>query len=215
MDFEELLKLILIGAPTILISSTVHEYAHAWVAYKLGDFTAKSMGRLTLNPISHIDPIGGLMIILSQFRFGWSKPVPVNENNFANPVTATALVAVAGPISNIILATIAAIIFRIFFASNAIELILQDSIIISFFIWFTSINLSLAFFNLLPIPPLDGSRIVRAIMPDSWRYNWERLEVYAPLFILLLILPFSPFGNLILGGLQSILSAVFNWMLGI
>jgi len=172
---------IIFAIPSILIASTIHEFAHAWVAYKLGDPTAKAEGRLTLNPFVHIDPIGALMLVLA--RFGWSKPVPISENNFTNPTLGTALTSLAGPISNLLLAITGAI---------GLAIMPYNQIVSLFFYSFIAINISLMIFNLLPIPPLDGHKIVRAILPKKLRYYWEDLEKYSLWIILLLFLPFSP-----------------------
>lgn len=179
MDF---LYWIVFAIPSILIASTVHEYAHALIAYKLGDATAKAEGRMTLNPLVHIDPIGALLIIIA--RFGWSKPVPINEYNFDNPVVGTALTAIAGPISNLIMASIAAFFYNLL---PAAPIWLQ-----LFITTFVIINISLMIFNLLPFPPLDGHKIVRALLPSNLRYYWESLQKYSLFIILLLFLPFSP-----------------------
>jgi Zn-dependent protease len=174
---------IILAVPSILIASTVHEYAHGWAAYKLGDPTAKAAGRLTLNPLKHIDPIGALCMIL--FRFGWSKPVPINEYNFERREVDTALTALAGPVSNILLALLTGLINLIFKPD-------PSSIFALILIVFASINISLAVFNLLPIPPLDGHKIVRALLPKKLRYYWEKLERFSIFIILIFILPISP-----------------------
>ena len=174
---------IILAVPTILIASTVHEYAHGWVAYKLGDPTAKAEGRLTLNPLKHIDPIGALCMVL--FRFGWSKPVPINEYNFERREVDTALTALAGPVSNILLALLTGLINFLFKPD-------PSSIFAVILIVFASINISLAVFNLIPIPPLDGHKIVRALLPRKLQYYWEKLEKYSIFIILIFILPFSP-----------------------
>ncbi|NTV78280.1 MAG: site-2 protease family protein [Clostridiales bacterium] len=174
---------IILAVPSILIASTVHEYAHGWAAYKLGDPTAKEAGRLTLNPLKHIDPIGALCMIL--FRFGWSKPVPINEYNFERREVDTALTALAGPVSNILLALLTGFINLIFQPD-------PSSIFSVILIVFASINISLAVFNLLPIPPLDGHKIVRALLPKKLRYYWEKLEKFSIFIILIFILPISP-----------------------
>ena len=206
MITTETLYWILFAIPSILIASTVHEYAHGLAAYKLGDPTAKAYGRLTLNPIKHIDPIGALSMIL--FRFGWSKPVPINEYNFKNRELGTAIVSLAGPLSNLLLATIFGSINLIFHPN-------LNSIFGVFLFTFTLINISLATFNLIPIPPLDGHKIIRAFLPGKLRYYWEKMENFSFLFILLLIIPFSPIGKFVLGGISSILAqllALFRFL---
>lgn len=196
-SLQEFLYWIMVAVPSILIASTVHEYAHAYSAYKLGDPTAKAEGRLTLNPLKHIDLLGALSMIL--FRFGWSKPVPINEYNFEKRETYTALTALAGPLSNFILAAITGLINYIFkFDPN--------SLIVFLLYIFATINISLAIFNLIPIPPLDGHKIVRAILPKSIRYYWEKLERYSLILILLLVLPFSPLQKIFFTFISKLLS---------
>ena len=185
---QEFLYWIIVAVPSILIASTVHEYAHAYSAFRLGDATAKAEGRLTLNPIKHIDPLGAISMIL--FRFGWSKPVPINEYNFDNREVSTAIVAFAGPLSNLVLAGITGIINFL--------LVKDSNSLIAFLLYtFATINIALAVFNLIPIPPLDGHKIVRAFLPKNLQYSWEKLEKYSVFLILLLILPFSPIRDLV------------------
>ncbi|MCD5404897.1 MAG: site-2 protease family protein [Desulfotomaculum sp.] len=162
--------------PAVVIALTFHEYAHAVVAYKLGDPTAKYSGRLTLNPIPHVDPIGMLMLFF--VGFGWAKPVPVNPYNFNKPKRDMVLVSLAGPLSNVILAIAFALLFGVFYAFGS--QVLVD--VVYKIIW---INVVLAVFNMLPIPPLDGSKILAGILPgDSAWLNY--LEQYG--FIILIIL---------------------------
>jgi Zn-dependent protease len=188
---------IIFAIPSILIASTIHEYAHGLIAYKLGDLTAKVNGRLTLNPLAHIDPIGALAMVF--FKFGWSKPVPINENNFEHREIGSALTALAGPVSNFLTAGLTALIYKI--------LQLQGSGPIEFLLYvFIVINLSLGIFNLIPIPPLDGHKIVRAILPKKLRYYWEKLENFSFIFILLLLLPFSPIGDITTSLISNTLS---------
>lgn len=193
---ENLIFWVVVAVPSILIASTVHEYAHAYTAYKLGDLTAKVNGRLTLNPIKHIDPIGAISMIL--FRFGWSKPVPVNEYNFERRELYMGLTAIAGPISNISLALLCAGINQIVNIppGSLIELLLYS---------FVTINISLAIFNLLPFPPLDGHKVMRAILPKSLRYYWEKLEKYSLIIILLILLPISPLSRFTIEFISSLL----------
>lgn len=185
---EQFIYWILVAVPSILIASTIHEYAHGYIAFKLGDPTAKAEGRLTLNPIAHIDPIGAISMIL--FRFGWSKPVPINEYNFTKREFHTALTALAGPVSNLIVAILIGLINHFFVKDTAVLIVFLLST-------FATINLALAIFNLLPIPPLDGHKIIRGILPRQLRYYWEQLEKYSIILILLLILPFSPLSKFV------------------
>lgn len=194
---------IIVAVPSIIIASSVHEYAHAWTAFKLGDPTAKAEGRLTLNPLKHIDPIGAISMIL--FRFGWSKPVPIQEYNFEKRELYTALTALAGPVSNILLAIITA----------AIHLLLGQStpLLVEYLLYsFATINVALAVFNLIPIPPLDGHKIVRAILPREIRYYWEQLEKYAIFLILLFLLPISPLSELTRSFIGNALQIILKWL---
>ena len=181
---------ILFAIPSILIASTIHEYSHGLMAFKLGDPTAKSEGRLTLNPLAHIDPLGALSMVI--FRFGWSKPVPINEYNFEKRELGTALVALAGPFSNLLMAILCGIINLIFSPD-------LNTIFGSFLLTFAIINLSLAFFNLIPVPPLDGHKIVRAILPKKLKYYWEDLEKFRMILLVILILPVTASGSIASG----------------
>lgn len=160
---------ILLSALAVLVVLTVHEYAHGLAASKLGDNTAQAFGRLTLNPIKHIDPLGALCMIL--FHVGWAKPVPINPRNFKNPKRDMALTALAGPLTNIIMAFVSALactaIYGIFknvaFENEFLFNLVENTLI--FFLIFHQINIGIALFNLIPIPPLDGSRILNAVLP--------------------------------------------------
>lgn len=199
-DFSmlQIVFLLVSYAALIFVSLPLHEFAHAFAAYKLGDETAKWNGRLTLNPLRHLDPFGTVMLVLC--GFGYAKPVPVNPYYFRNPKKGMALTSLAGPLSNLAMAIASVGLFRIFclffdvtFEDGGIYVDNASYEIVSyaymFFInIFASINISLAVFNLLPIPPLDGSRIFSAILPDKWVYTLERYEQYITigLFVLLL-----------------------------
>jgi Zn-dependent protease len=180
--------IILIQVASFLLAISVHESAHAYSAYRMGDPTAYYMGRVTLNPIPHIDLIGSILLpvigIFSGFIIGWAKPCPVNPYNFKNPRRDNMIVSFAGPFSNILLAAIAALIFAVL--SNIF--LLHDTFAYLFFSYFVFINLLLAFFNLIPIPPLDGSWILEGLMPSSWFYAYQRIKPYG--FLILLVLVF-------------------------
>ena len=194
MFSENFLTWIIFAVPSILIASTVHEYFHAWVAVKLGDPTPKANGRLTLNPLAHIDPIGALFMVL--FKFGWSKPVPINEWNFDKRRRDKALSALAGPVSNLLLAALTGVIYQFF----------KDHYLIEFFLYtFGVINLSLAIFNILPIPPLDGHKVINGLLPQRASYWWEDLEKYSWILLLLFLLPFSPLSGIVSGFINTVL----------
>jgi len=186
---ERLLYLV-IAAPFFILGIVLHEYAHGWVAWKLGDPTAKYSGRLTLDPRAHFDPIGALMFLISALMgigFGWAKPVPVNFYNLRNPRRDTILVSLAGAGANILIAFACLLIYHLF--KNSIPLLS---------IWFQIgfiLNLFLALFNLVPIPPLDGSKVLMALLPPRYAYSYAQLETFG--FIILLIFIVSPFFDIL------------------
>ena len=206
MTLQKAIMNILAILITIFVVMPIHEWAHGFVAYKFGDNTAKYSGRLTLNPLAHIDPLGAAAMIL--FRFGWAKPVPVDARNFKNPKVGMALTALAGPMSNIIAALIAAIGLNslIYFGRSTIP---YDALsyIISFMYSFVKINIGLAVFNLLPLPPLDGSKILAAFLPNKFLfkyYQYERYIIFAVFFLLftnILLNPLILLQNLVLSGI--------------
>jgi Zn-dependent protease len=165
-------------AVALLVAITIHEAAHAWVANRLGDPTAREMGRVSLNPLDHLDPVGTILLLLA--GFGWGKPVQINPHRLKNPIRDEILVALAGPVSNFLLAAIFAGIALLIgsHASPALTSLLE---IISYF------NIVLMLFNLIPIPPLDGSKILRLFLSDE-TYHW--IEQYG--FVVLLIIIFVP-----------------------
>jgi len=194
MNELTLLQRIVVWILPVIFAITVHEVAHGWVAKKYGDNTASMLCRLTLNPIKHIDLLGtiiipGLLLLsFTGFIFGWAKPVPVDARNFKNPRRDMAIVALAGPVSNLLMAVGWALIARlgvtIGMQAEAVSLPLIYTGIAGI-----SINLVLAMINLLPIPPLDGSRIVMGILPSYWAWQYNRLERFG--FIILLALLYT------------------------
>lgn len=170
---------LLLSLPGIILAFTVHEFSHGMAAYALGDNTAKQNGRLTLNPIAHIDPLGFLCLLVTQ-RFGWAKPVPVNDMNFRNKKRGMLLVSLAGPVSNFITAFVLALLYALFYdkLSNAMKII--------FYIAY-KINLSIGVFNLIPIPPLDGSHILDAFLTNKQRFFMRRYAVYSSVIMLMLV----------------------------
>jgi Zn-dependent protease len=174
----------------LLLSLTFHEFFHAYTAWRLGDDTAARMGRLTLNPIPHIDPIGTLLLPLLNAPIGWAKPVPVDPRRFRRDVkmsTGDILVSAAGPLSNLVLGMIMAIILGAL-ARWAPELVRPHSAGSEFLQRMMIVNAGLAIFNLLPIPPLDGSHVAESLMPARFRGAWEQFVRFAPFLLLGLIL---------------------------
>lgn len=185
MNFDPgMIEQKLLSIPAILIALTIHEYAHGYVALLKGDPTAKLAGRLTFNPISHLDPFGALMLLFGPF--GWAKPVPVNGANLKNPKKDLILVSFAGPLSNIILALIGGFIFR-FLIIPLVPTLSFGMYLVIFFKIFIQINLGIAFFNLIPIPPLDGSNILMGFLPATKIGPYLRLMRHAPMILLILI----------------------------
>ena len=189
LDNETIVRLSLV-AIILLAALPIHEFSHALIAYRLGDGTAKLLGRLTLNPIVHFDPVGGTLLILtllipgSGFIFGWAKPTPVNPANLRGGRQSDALVALAGPASNLILAAAAAIPFRVM-----IETGVDAALPLAILFLFIQINISLMIFNLIPLPPLDGSHVLLALVDP--RTSWQLrtfLSQYGSIILLALIL---------------------------
>lgn len=209
---SNIMELILV-IPVLLLSLSIHEYSHGYVSYLLGDPTPKQNGRLTLNPIAHLDLVGSLVLLITR-RIGWAKPVPINPRHYKNPRKGLMIVGIAGPGSNLVMAGIFAIIFRtvMFFASaNSVGAIASQVsntqyVILRFLLLAVIVNLSLGFFNLLPIPPLDGSNILRGLIPRNYDKYLDKLQ--GPIgMVILLILAYtgilwgmiSPFVNFFLG----------------
>jgi len=208
----------------ILTALPIHEAAHGFVANKLGDPTAKNLGRLSLNPVKHIDPMGTLALLL--FGFGWAKPVPINPNNFKNRKNGMALSALAGPVSNILLATIFTAVSKIIYYTMTGSKIGTVLYTISGLIVY--INVILAAFNLLPIPPLDGSKIIGIFLTDrayykyeAWTYRYQQYIFYGMIGIFFILPRFGgPLGivsNILyipLGKIQSFIYFIINFITG-
>jgi len=171
---------VLLFLACVVVAVTVHEFAHAWAADKLGDPTARLLGRKTLDPRKHLDPWGSVLFLLA--GFGWGKPVPVDSFNLRDEVKDNALIALAGPAINLLMAAVAGTIFR--FAINPID----PGIFGGFLLLFGHLNVYLAVFNLLPIPPLDGSKLYRAVLPKSLTPLWMFLDQYGVYILLFFFL---------------------------
>lgn len=188
-DFLTAFIIILSRCFVVFLCLPVHELAHGLVAYKLGDNTAKNKGRLSFNPLAHLDPIGTVMIFL--FGIGYAKPVPINIAKFKNPKKGMALVALAGPVSNILMAFVSVFLCYLttfFIVQTASTSAIVDGVAM-FFSYSASINITLAVFNLLPIPPLDGSRVLNSVLPYKQYYKFMQYEKYIMigLFVLLFL----------------------------
>lgn len=200
MDELTLVQRIVVWILPVIFAITVHEVAHGWMAKQYGDNTADQQGRLTLNPLKHIDPVGtiivpGLLLItFTGFIFGWAKPVPVDARKLRNPKKAMMMVALAGPLSNVLMAVAWALLVRV---GVAIEMEFISMPLIYSGVAGITINLVLALINMLPIPPLDGSRILSGLLPDYWAWRYNQLERWG--FLILLVLLATNGLGLILG----------------
>jgi Zn-dependent protease len=180
-DLASTLQQLAISIPALLLALAFHEFSHAWVATRLGDTTPEADGRLTMNPIAHLDPIGALMLVF--VGFGWAKPVQVHGQNFKNPLRDMAVVAAAGPVSNVLLAVALALVLKGMLAYGVVDGPVFGALFAMVRVGFF-MNIGLAIFNLLPIPPLDGSRILVWLLPRGPAEAVARLEPYAPLILI-------------------------------
>ena len=204
--FDFSLTGLIAGLPGLVIALVIHGYAHAKAADVMGDFTPRMTGRLTLNPMAHIDPIGLIMLLV--VRFGWAKPVMINARNFRNWRQVELLVAVAGPVANLIVAFISllamAVLFKLGMFSEGVRLVLSMMVLF---------NINFAIFNMLPLPPLDGSKVLIVLLPGRLAYKLMSLERYS--FIILIFLMMTPFLTMILIPLQRLVLSVFNLIIGV
>ena len=215
-DIRIAIVTLLLTVPTVLISLTFHEVAHGYAAYKLGDPTAYNMGRLTLNPLAHLDPLGALLMLL--VGFGYAKPVPVNAGYFKKPKYGMAITAAAGPVTNLLLGFVATILMYTY-AWNMAPLINANVVlyvIYQMLFYFAYLNFALAIFNMIPLPPFDGSRVLFAFLPDRLYFGVMRYERYIMIAVLVLMatdyFPFSA-GNLaysMIEGIGNIFRAVMS-----
>ena len=209
LDYSVLLN-ILINVISALLCITFHEVCHGLVAYKLGDTTAKDAGRLTFNPIKHIDIIG--LIMMAIFKFGWAKPVPINMNNFKNPKTGMAITALAGPVANVVLAAVMFLIYGLLYNS-----LYNRNEVGTFFLQLIDttayISCALAVLNIIPIPPLDGSKVLFSFLPNDIYFKLMRYEQFGFLILILLISTnvATPFLSIATQGLYNFLLEIAKW----
>jgi Zn-dependent protease len=211
VDLDRIISLLII-APPILFALTVHEYAHGWVAYKYGDPTAKNAGRLTLNPISHLDPLGTIMLFL--VHLGWAKPVPINPYYLRNPKKDIIWVSLAGPGANILTAFVCGLVIRMIHPLSGYLMFGSSSfsVLALMLVYGMMINLVLAFFNLIPLPPLDGSKILAGLLPPQYEYKMEQLERFGPFLLIGVILVTSFAGIPILSWILSPFVSFFSYL---
>ena len=203
LDWSYLLNIVLSVVPSLLCI-TFHEVSHGYVAYRLGDTTAKDAGRLTLNPLKHIDPMGLLMMVV--FKFGWAKPVPVNMMRFRSPKRGMALTALAGPVSNVLLALVFLFLYGLLYrALYSVQFLLD-------MIWLTAyISLALAIFNIIPVSPLDGSKVLFAFLPDRAYMTLMRYEKYGMLVLFVLVW-LGVGDNILSEGIYRMYELLVNWI---
>lgn len=221
LDFTTVLIEILACLLIVFLILPFHEWAHGFVAYKLGDNTAKYQGRLSFNPLAHFDPIGALCLLL--FNFGWAKPVPVNPRNFKNPKAGMALTALAGPLANVVAALLGGLLFNLVVFISPLAMYSSSGFwyyIVLFLYYYIAINAALAVFNLVPIPPLDGSKILFMFLPDRIVYMLSKnqmiffLLIYVLMFTGILTGPLGYLQNALINGVVNITHIPFTWFGG-
>ena len=206
LDWSYLLNIVLSVVPALLCI-TFHEVSHGWVAYRLGDTTAKDAGRLTLNPLKHIDPMGLLMMIV--FKFGWAKPVPVDMRYFKKPKQGMAITALAGPVSNLLLAMLLLLGARITIAHYVDTAFCSG--LLNFLAMTAYMSVGLGLFNLIPISPLDGSKVLFAFLPDRAYMTLMRYEKYGMLVLFVLVW-LGVGDNILSEGIYRVYELLVNWI---
>lgn len=198
--------------PALVLSLSIHEYAHAWVAYKLGDISQKIRGRLTLNPLAHIDPIGFIAIML--IGVGWGKPVTVDDRNFKDSRKGMMLTALAGPASNLLLAILVTIILKLLMVFGVLNTMVNSNvggITLNMLLYVIQFNIVFGIFNLIPLPPLDGSKVLAYFLPQRARGFMYTLERYS--FIIILIIYFTNLTSYIITPGYNLILKLINWIL--
>lgn len=198
--------------PALVLSLSIHEYAHAWVAYKLGDISQKIRGRLTLNPLAHIDPIGFIAIML--IGVGWGKPVTVDDRNFKDSRKGMMLTSLAGPASNLLLAILVTIILKLLMVFGVLNTMVNSNvggIILNMLFYVIQFNIVFGIFNLIPLPPLDGSKVLAYFLPQRARGFMYTLERYS--FFIILIIYFTNLTSYIITPGYNLILKLINWIL--
>lgn len=213
-SFNTWLQETLYFLPALLIALSVHEFAHAYVAYKLGDRSQKALGRLTLSPLAHIDPIGFIFMLI--FKFGWGKPVMVDDRNFTHRRKATMLVSLAGPLSNVLLALIFTVVLKLLDVFGALNVMANSNVgqILTIMLFYAiQFNMVFAVFNLIPLPPFDGSKVLYYFLPYKAKQFMDKVEQYS--IWILIFLMITDLYVLIIQPAYSLLGIIINWILSL